>query len=85
MVCEGIDIVCVDPPRKGLDSKLIDGLIKLSPQKIIYVSCDSGTLARDLKKIIDSGKYKIDKIKNFDMFPHTMHVETVVLMSRVKE
>ena len=73
--------IVVDPPRKGLDSKVIDTIIKMSPNNIVYVSCNPSTLARDLKLFNDNG-YNIDKVSCVDMFPHTSHVECIVLMSR---
>lgn len=76
------DTIIVDPPRKGLDEKTIDLIIKLSPKKLIYVSCNPATLARDLKEICINN-YNIIKLSNVDMFPHTTHVESIVLLSRV--
>ena len=78
------DVVVVDPPRKGCDEVLLNTLIKMAPNRLVYVSCDSATLARDLKKLSENG-FKIEKVQPVDMFPHTVHVETVCLMSRVKE
>ena len=77
------DVVIVDPPRKGLDEKVIDYIKSVDPKKIIYVSCDPATLARDIN-IFSNGdnKYKLEKVSNVDMFPHTMHVETVALMTK---
>ncbi|MBN2852488.1 MAG: 23S rRNA (uracil(1939)-C(5))-methyltransferase RlmD [Clostridia bacterium] len=75
------DVVIVDPPRKGCDQKLLDTINKMKAEKVIYVSCDSATLARDLKILCESD-YIIKEIVAVDMFPHTKHVETVVLMSR---
>jgi 23S rRNA (uracil1939-C5)-methyltransferase len=77
------DVMVVDPPRKGCDTKLLDMLLDMSPQKIVYVSCDSATLARDLKHLCQTGKYQIKKVQPVDMFPFGGHVETVVLMSRI--
>lgn len=74
------DLISIDPPRKGLDIKTIDFIKKQSPQNLIYVSCDPATLSRDIKLLSDT--YDIKKIKCVDMFPHTMHVETVALMSK---
>ncbi len=74
------DVVVVDPPRKGLDNKVIDKLLELKPKNIIYVSCNPDTLIRDIKLL---NNYKINKCTLVDMFPNTYHVETVVLMSRV--
>ena len=79
---EKVDIVIVDPPRKGLAINTIEFIKKISPKKIIYVSCDSATLSRDLKEFMRNKEYQVSKIKIVDMFPNTMHVETVVLMTR---
>ncbi len=78
------DTIVVDPPRKGCDSKLLETLIKMSPNKIVYVSCDPATLARDLAYLVAEG-YQVDKVQPVDMFPQTAHVECVVLMSRVEK
>ncbi|HBS10350.1 MAG TPA: hypothetical protein DEA28_01255 [Firmicutes bacterium] len=80
MFKEKFDCVFVDPPRKGLDDKFIDSLIKSSPKKIIYISCDVGTLARDLSILKEF--YIVKSIDFVDMFPRTYHVETVVLLQR---
>ena len=79
---EKYSTVFVDPPRKGLDQKFIDVLLHLEPEKVIYVSCDPETLARDVKLLLE--KYNIDKIQPVDMFPMTFHVETVACL-RLKE
>ena len=71
------NVVFVDPPRKGLDSKTIEVLKTLQPQKIIYISCNPATLARDLKKLDE--KYNIQRIQPVDQFPYTSHVETIVV------
>ena len=76
------DVVVVDPPRKGCDSVLLDTIAAIAPKKVVYVSCDSATLARDLAYLCPKG-YTIEKVKVVDMFPHTVHVETVVLLSKV--
>lgn len=68
--------VFVDPPRKGLDQKFIGTLLRLEPEKVVYVSCDPETLARDIKQL--SEKYNIINVQPVDMFPMTFHVETVV-------
>ena len=72
----------VDPPRKGLDQRFIDTLLRLEPEKVVYVSCDPETLARDVKLL--SEKYKIKQVQPVDMFPMTFHVETVASL-RLKE
>ena len=78
---ENIDLIIVDPPRKGCDIKLIESIIKSKIPKLIYISCDPATLARDLK-MLTLEAYDLKKVRPFDMFPHTMHVETIVLLER---
>jgi len=75
------DVIVVDPPRKGCDIKLLDAIGKAKPKKVVYVSCDPSTLARDLKILEEKG-YKTEKVQPVDMFPHTSHVETVVKLSQ---
>jgi len=79
-----IDLVVLDPPRAGLNARARQALIDLSPQEIIYISCDPSTLARDLKHFSEAG-YSLQSARAFDMFPQTAHVETIILMSRVKD
>lgn len=81
---EGIfaDVIVVDPPRKGCDKALLDTIIKMSSKKLVYVSCDSATLARDLKYLCENG-FEVKKVQGVDQFGHTVHVETVVLLQRV--
>ncbi len=74
------DVIVVDPPRKGCDEKLLDTMVQMKPRRIVYVSCDSATLARDLKYLCEHG-YELERVKPVDQFPHTVHVETVVLLS----
>lgn len=78
------DVIVVDPPRKGCDEKLLDTIIQMKPQHMVYVSCNPSTLARDLN-YLEKGGFKAVEVQPVDMFPHTMHVECVVLMSRVNE
>ena len=78
------DVVFMDPPRAGSDTKFLDSLIKMSPKTVVYVSCNPETLARDLDYVTKNSDYKIRKIQPVDMFPHTAHVETVCLLSRNK-
>lgn len=78
------DIVFMDPPRAGSDTKFLDSLIKMSPQKVVYISCNPETLARDLEYISENSEYKVQKIQPVDMFPHTSHIECVVLLDREK-
>ena len=77
---DNIDVLVVDPPRDGLEEKLINLISKLNAKKVIYVSCNAATLARDIKAFDDLG-YKAKAVYPIDMFPHTEHVESVVLMS----
>ena len=78
------DVIVVDPPRKGCDEKCLDTMLAMSPERIVYVSCDSATLARDLK-ILCEEKYELMKWQAFDQFSHTGHVETVVKLSLKKD
>lgn len=73
------DVIVVDPPRKGCDEKLLDTIVTMSPQRVVYVSCDSATLARDLKVLSERG-YKIVKVQPVDQFGNTVHVECVIMM-----
>lgn len=75
------DVIVVDPPRKGCDSKLLDAIGKAKPRRIVYVSCDPSTLARDLKYLEEQG-YKTIEVQPVDMFPMTKHIETCVLLQR---
>ena len=75
------DVIVVDPPRKGCDTACLDTMLKMQPKRIVYVSCDSATLARDLRILCDGG-YELKKVRAVDQFPHTGHVETVVLLSQ---
>ena len=75
------DVVIVDPPRKGCTKDTLDAIVKIGPDRIVYVSCDPATLARDCA-ILDEKGYKVEKVQPVDMFPHTQHGETVVLISR---
>ncbi|RKD33416.1 23S rRNA (uracil(1939)-C(5))-methyltransferase RlmD [Thermohalobacter berrensis] len=75
------DVVVVDPPRKGCDESVLDTIAKMQPKRIVYVSCNPSTLARDLKYLDEKG-YKTLEIQPVDMFPHTMHVECCVLITK---
>lgn len=77
------DTIVVDPPRKGCDSVCLDTIVKMAPEKVVYVSCDSATLARDVKYLGERG-YEVKRVKTVDMFPWSGHVETVVLLSHKK-
>lgn len=75
------DVIVVDPPRKGCDQMCLDTMLKMAPNRIVYVSCDSATLARDLRILCDGG-YKLEHVRPCDMFPMSVHVETVCLLSK---
>lgn len=75
------DVIVVDPPRKGCDETLLETMVQMEPDRIVYVSCDSATLARDLKYLCANG-YELKKVRPADMFPMTVHVETVALLTR---
>ena len=77
------DVVVVDPPRKGCDETLLETMVEMNPERIVYVSCDSATLARDLKYLCERG-YELRKVCPVDQFGMTVHVETVVLLSQQK-
>lgn len=75
------DVIVVDPPRKGCDQMCLDTILRMQPKRVVYVSCDSATLARDLRYLADGG-YVVKKVRGCDMFPMSGHVETVVLLSK---
>lgn len=77
------DVICVDPPRKGLDEMTVEAIGRMAPPRVVYVSCDPATLGRDVKRLAALG-YTAARARAFDLFPRTHHVETVVLMSRVE-
>lgn len=77
------DVIVVDPPRKGCDEMLLKTILKMQPKRVVYVSCDSATLARDLRFLCDNG-YELKKVCGVDQFPQTVHVETVCLLSNRK-
>lgn len=75
------DVIVVDPPRKGCDESVLETMVQMQPKRIVYVSCDSATLARDLKYLTGNG-YEIDKVSAVDMFPSTVHCESVCRLVR---
>ena len=83
LAAEGIrpDVIVVDPPRKGLDEAGMDAMVQMAPEKIVYISCDPATLARDLKYLTARG-YRLTTARAYDMFPRCAHVESVVRLSR---
>lgn len=74
------DVIVVDPPRKGCDQVCLDTILKMAPKRVVYVSCDSSTLARDLRYLADGG-YEVEKVRCCDMFGQSCHVESIVLLS----
>jgi 23S rRNA (uracil1939-C5)-methyltransferase len=75
------DVVLVDPPRTGLEKRVVDGLLKLNPPVIAYISCDPSTLARDAARLINGG-YRLKDVTPFDLFPQTYHIESISLFER---
>jgi len=78
------DLIILDPPRSGLHKNTIDDVIKINPNKIVYVSCNPTTQVRDIKMFVEAN-YKLIKMKPVDMFPHTYHIENVALLESVIE
>ena len=76
------EVIVVDPPRKGCEESLLQTIVDMQPEKVVYVSCDSATLARDVKFLRESG-YELKKITPVDQFPNTVHVEVVCCLHRV--
>ena len=83
VTCDHADVVFLDPPRAGCEEELLSAVVQAAPDRIVYVSCDPATLARDIKYLTEK-EYSFIEATPVDMFPHTGHVETVVLMSRVE-
>jgi 23S rRNA (uracil1939-C5)-methyltransferase len=75
------DVILVDPPRAGLEKRVVDGILSLNPQVLAYVSCDPSTLARDAARLINGG-YRLKEVTPFDLFPQTFHIESVSLFER---
>ena len=78
------DVIVVDPPRKGCDAILLNTMLDMAPKRIVYVSCDPATLARDLKMLCEE-KYTLEKVSVVDQFSHSVHVESVCALKRVDE
>ena len=81
---EVLDFLLLDPPRVGCENEVVAGILAMRPRRLVYVSCDPATLARDLKKFIDD-KYILDSVEAFDMFPQTHHVETVARLTAIRQ
>ena len=77
------DVIVVDPPRKGCDRSLLDAIIAMRPKRVVYVSCNPSTLARDLR-VLEDGGFRTVEVQPVDMFPHSGHVESVALLVRNK-
>ncbi len=75
------DVIVVDPPRKGCDPRLLETIVQMQPEKVVYVSCNPSTLARDLQ-VLEEGGYRTVEVQPVDMFPHTVHVESVAMLVR---
>lgn len=73
--------VVIDPPRKGCEKEVLNAIVNLNPERIVYVSCNSTTMARDIKVLVENG-YEVRKVQPVDMFPHTAHIECVVLIEK---
>ena len=78
------DVVVVDPPRKGCEERLLRTIVEMEAERIVYVSCDSATLARDVKYLRGEG-YEVERVRAVDQFPHTVHVESIVLLSKLNQ
>lgn len=78
------DVVVVDPPRKGCDGRLLETVLQIAPEKVVYVSCNPATLARDLRVLVD-GEYRVREVQPVDMFPFTVHVESIVLLQKAEK
>jgi len=79
---ETADAMVVDPPRKGLSRDVIDAILSILPKKLVYISCDPATLARDLKLLTEDGVYRAEQAESYDLFPRCAHVETVCLLCK---
>jgi 23S rRNA (uracil1939-C5)-methyltransferase len=81
---EQVDVVFLDPPRSGSTEEFLDALIQISPKRVVYISCEPETLARDLKYLTGKSRYRVQEITPVDMFPYTGNVESIVLLSKLK-
>jgi 23S rRNA (uracil1939-C5)-methyltransferase len=74
------DVIIADPPRSGMNPKTVRDILRLKPEKIVYVSCNPATQARDIKLLCEENEYELVKLRPVDMFPHTYHIENVALL-----
>lgn len=81
---EKVDVVFLDPPRSGSTEEFLDALLRISPKRVVYISCEPETLARDLKYLTGKSSYRVQEITPVDMFPFTENVETICCLSRIK-
>ena len=77
------DVVLLDPPRKGCDRSVLETLLEILPERIVYISCKPATLARDLKFLCSTGKYCLNKVQPVDFFPQTAHVECAAFLIKL--
>jgi len=78
----GIEVLFVDPPRKGLEAEALAAILTVGPPRLLYLSCDPATLARDLGRLVTEGGYRIEWLQPIDFFPNTSHIETLAVLRR---
>jgi 23S rRNA (uracil1939-C5)-methyltransferase len=76
-----VDLIVLDPPRSGAGKRAIEEIVRLAPQRVVYISCDPAPLARDARNLVDAG-YKLQKVQPVDLFPQTYHIESIALFTR---
>jgi 23S rRNA (uracil1939-C5)-methyltransferase len=76
------DVVITDPPRAGMHAKGVEALRQVAPRRIVYVSCNPASLARDAKALCEGGLYRLGRVQPVDLFPHTYHIESVAALER---
>ena len=79
------DVLVVDPPRKGIDARLLSAIMKAEIPRVVYVSCNPGTMARDIRSLTENGEYRLEYVQPVDMFSQTEHVECVARLTRVEK
>ena len=78
------DVVIMDPPRSGSTPEFLQSLLQIKPKRIVYISCNPETQVRDVR-VLQKGGYKVEKCEGYDMFPHTVHIESVILLTKVQK